>query len=206
MQLPAGEHTAGKAGVLQPRPCGGIPHRPHFAGNTREREQGEPGLRRPDHAWRSAGWVGQHLGPLWEQRLATRAGGGFSSTTARFGEDVGPHLRPFLHGDTEGCSDGFRGEVIRGGSETTGGDQHAGALRRLPHERDQTLAVIPQHRLAVMGQAEAGQPFPDPTGVSIQDVAQEQLRTDTEQLNAAALGRFKHGFGEWANDATSALP
>ena len=78
-------------------------------------------------------------------------------------------------------------------------------LRRLPHERDQTLAVIPQHRLAVMGQAEAANRSPIQRAFPFRMLPRSSS-TDTEQLNAAALGRFKHGFGEWANDATSALP
>ena len=151
VQLTASEHSLREPCLLQPNSCRGRPHRPHFAGDPWKCEHGETRLRGPDHPWRSTRGIRQHLRTFGKKRLTTRTGRRLTTATTRFGNNVVPDFRTLFKRCTKSSSDGLRCEVIGGGAQATGGDQHTRALGGFMHKVDQAFSVIPEDGLPVMG-------------------------------------------------------
>ncbi len=83
----------------------------------------------------------------------------------------------------EGCRNRFGGEVIRGGAEAAGGDQHLTTLSGSLQLSDQTLAVIAHHSLAMVGDAQGRQLLSNPARIAIGDVAEQQLGADAQDFS-----------------------
>ena len=93
-----------------------------------------------------------------------------------------------LHqGRVKGSSDSFCGEVVWGRAEAASCNQHPAATCRFPHRGHQTGAVVTNHALALVGDAQGRQLLRQPAGIAIGDVAEQQLGADAENLGAHSL-------------------
>ena len=97
----------------------------------------------------------------------------------------------FHQGGAKGRRDRFGGQVVGGGTQAAGGDQQLAATRRFAQLADQALAVVADHALAEMGDAQGRQFFGQPAGIAIGDRAQQQLGADAEDLGPS------RGLGSW---------
>ena len=153
MQQPAAECAADQVLRLEPRHGGLLPHGPHFAGHAGEGQHGEARLRRPDDSGSCTGGVGQYFSPLRQECLFAVADPQTAAARAQFGFQVGQHLRALFQRNTKAGRQGFGGEVVGRGAQTTGANQQPAAASCLQDGLAQALGVIAHHALAEVGNA-----------------------------------------------------
>ena len=100
-------------------------------------------------------------------------------------------LAPALHqGQAEGLGQDLLGQVVAGRPQTAGGDQDIRPALGDLHAVPQAAGVVPHHGLVADVDADAGEQLGHVPGVGVGDMAQQQLRTDGEDLGVILFHRF----------------
>ena len=78
------------------------------------------------------------------------------------------------------------GQIITGGAQSAGGNQHIGPAPRQPDRCFQTGGVIAHHRVIVYVQPQRGQLPTQRLGVGIDNAAQKQLGSNRQNFHGMA--------------------
>ena len=75
------------------------------------------------------------------------------------------------------------GQIVAGGAQAAGGDDHVGPLFGNGHRVPGPLGVIPHHGVPIYVQAQLAEPLGENLGVQIGDAAQKQFGADGQNFN-----------------------
>ena len=155
-------------------------HRDALVRRTRDHDNNRPVLLKGT-AGRRTPKVVENRGPLGDQGLRKIVRRKLLSAADVLVER-GFLLRALHERQAEGLGEDLLGQIVAGGAEAAGGDDHIGSLPGNGHAVAQTLRIIPHHGMIAHVHPDLREHFGDIAGVGIRDMPEQQFRPDGEDL------------------------